>query len=53
MNDLGLFQGGGKRVAVANAHEELRSLTDVVVAMNDDDGVGHYINETLAIGVKG
>ncbi|OGX60890.1 MAG: hypothetical protein A2189_04205, partial [Paenibacillus sp. RIFOXYA1_FULL_44_5] len=52
LNDVGLFLGGGTRVAVANAHEELKGLADIVVGMNDEDGVGHYINSELKIGVK-
>jgi hypothetical protein len=47
-NDLPMFRWAGfGRVAVANAHPEVRALADEVIASNDDDGVAHYLDAML------
>lgn len=43
LNDLGLFAAGGHRIAVGNAHSELQSLADEVIASNDEDAVAQYL----------
>lgn len=47
LNDLGLFAAGGHRIAVKNAHRELKSRADEVIASNDDDAVAHYLARHL------
>jgi len=34
LNDIGLFRGAGKRIAVANAHQELRSMANEIIGTN-------------------
>lgn len=43
LNDLGLFAAAGQRVAVANAHPDLKAMADRVVASHDEDGVARHI----------
>jgi len=43
LNDLGLFAAAGQRVAVANAHPDLKAMADRVVASHDENGVARYI----------
>lgn len=47
LNDIGLFASGGHRVAVGNAHSQLRSRADEVIGSNDEDAVADYIARTL------
>ncbi|WP_300361218.1 HAD family hydrolase [Hydrogenimonas sp.] len=43
-NDLGLFAAAGRRIAVANAIDELKKMADVVLPWtNDEDAVAKYI----------
>ena len=47
-NDLPMFRWAGfGRVAVANAHPEVRALADEITASNDDDGVAVYLDAML------
>ncbi len=43
LNDMGLFQAGGKRIAVGNAHEQLKEIADEVIGSNEEDAVAAYI----------
>ncbi|WP_409343011.1 HAD hydrolase family protein [Paenibacillus sp. MBLB4367] len=43
LNDIGLFEAAGTRIAVANAQEKLKQMADRVVESNDEDGVARYI----------
>ncbi|ULL15633.1 haloacid dehalogenase [Paenibacillus sp. H1-7] len=43
LNDIGLFQAAGKKIAVANAQPQLKTLADEVIAANSDDGVARFI----------
>jgi 5-amino-6-(5-phospho-D-ribitylamino)uracil phosphatase len=43
LNDTGMFEIAGNRVAVANAHPDLFELSTHTVPCNDDDGVAQYI----------
>ncbi|MEU5669631.1 HAD hydrolase family protein [Micromonospora sp. NPDC047753] len=48
-NDLPMFEWAGwSRVAVANAHPELRAVADEVTLRNDDDGVAVYLDRLLS-----
>jgi Cof subfamily protein (haloacid dehalogenase superfamily) len=47
-NDVPMFRWAGfGRVAVANAHPEVRALADEVTLANDDDGVAVYLDALL------
>lgn len=48
-NDVPMFEWAGyRRVAVANAHPEVRRLADEVASSNDEDGVAVYLDAMLA-----
>jgi hypothetical protein len=48
-NDLPMFAWAGwSRVAVANAHAELRAVADELAPANDDDGVAVYLDRLLS-----
>ena len=49
VNDIDLFQAAGRRVAVANAAEELKQQADVVIGSNEEDSVPRYILEDLGL----
>jgi hydroxymethylpyrimidine pyrophosphatase-like HAD family hydrolase len=47
-NDLPMFRWAGfGRLAVANAHPEVRAQADEVILSNDEDGVAHYLDAML------
>ncbi len=48
-NDAPMFRWAGfGRVAVANAHADLRAIADEVTLSNDDDGVAVYLDRLLS-----
>lgn len=47
LNDMGMFEAAGTKVAVANAHTHLLELSSLVVESNDGDGVARYIARAL------
>jgi 5-amino-6-(5-phospho-D-ribitylamino)uracil phosphatase len=47
LNDLGMFEAGGKRLAVSSAHPELQKKADSLISSNDEDGVANYIQGLL------
>ena len=48
-NDLPMFAWAGwGRVAVANAHPEVRAVADELTLTNDDDGVAVYLDRLLS-----
>jgi Cof subfamily protein (haloacid dehalogenase superfamily) len=50
-NDLPMFGWAGwGRVAVANAHPEVRAVADEVTQSNDEDGVAAYLDRLLSNG---
>lgn len=49
INDIGLFEAGGTRIAVRNAHERIRHLADHIVDSNELDGVAHYIEQQMEL----
>jgi Cof subfamily protein (haloacid dehalogenase superfamily) len=49
-NDLPMFRWAGfGRVAVANAHPQLRALADEITLTNDEDGVAAYLDAMLKL----
>ncbi len=50
-NDLPMFGWAGwGRVAVANAHPEVRAMADEITSTNDEDGVAGYLDRLLSNG---
>ncbi len=49
LNDLGLFEVGGKKIAVSNSHEDILKLADEVVGSNNEDGVAKYMDAFLLL----
>jgi Cof subfamily protein (haloacid dehalogenase superfamily) len=47
LNDLGMFEVGGRRLAVSNSRPELQEKADSLIASNDEDGVAYYIQDLL------
>jgi Cof subfamily protein (haloacid dehalogenase superfamily) len=47
LNDMGLFEAAGRKVAVNNAHEAIKRLADMIIESNDEDGVAKYIREQI------
>jgi len=47
INDVQMFRAAGRAVAVANAHETVKSCADEIIASNDEDAVVRYICRTL------
>ncbi|WP_438447174.1 HAD hydrolase family protein [Gorillibacterium sp. sgz5001074] len=47
LNDIGLFEAGGTRVAVANAHPDLIRMADHVTGSHNEDGVARYVLERM------
>ncbi|WP_138754601.1 Cof-type HAD-IIB family hydrolase [Paenibacillus sinopodophylli] len=45
LNDLGMFETAGAKVAVSNAHPALHELATYVALSNDEDGVAVYIKD--------
>jgi Cof subfamily protein (haloacid dehalogenase superfamily) len=49
-NDLPMFRWAGfARIAVANAHPQLRALADEITLTNDEDGVAVYLDAMLTL----
>jgi hydroxymethylpyrimidine pyrophosphatase-like HAD family hydrolase len=47
-NDIGLFEAAGRRIAVANAIEELKRMADIVLERtNDEDAVAHFLKKEV------
>lgn len=43
--DIGMLKLCGKGVAMGNALEEVKSIADVVIGSNDEDGIAEYLAE--------
>lgn len=52
INDVGLFDAGGTRIAVRNAHERILQLADHIIDSNELDGVAHYIEQQMELSGK-
>ncbi|MFE6771725.1 HAD family hydrolase [Streptomyces griseus] len=50
-NDLPMFAGSGHRVAMGNAHPELRAAADEVTLSNAEDGVAVVLERLFGAGV--
>jgi len=47
-NDLGLFRMAGRKIAVANAIEELKAVADLVLPWsNDEEGVARFLQQEV------
>jgi Cof subfamily protein (haloacid dehalogenase superfamily) len=47
-NDIGLFEAAGRRIAVANAIDELKKRADIVLdRTNDEDAVAHFLHKEV------
>lgn len=46
-NDLEMIQYAGLGVAMANAHETIKSCADYVTKSNEEDGVAHMLNKHI------
>ncbi|OXM88004.1 HAD hydrolase family protein [Paenibacillus rigui] len=51
LNDIGLFEAGGTKIAVGNAQPGLKAMADRIIEANSEDGVARYLQEVLE-GVK-
>lgn len=47
LNDLALFEKAGKKVAVSNAHQQLKAQSDIIIDSNEDGGVVKYIESVI------
>ncbi|MFD5690817.1 HAD family hydrolase [Streptomyces rubiginosohelvolus] len=52
-NDLPMFAGSGLRVAMGNAHPELRAAADEVTLSNAEDGVAVVLERLFGTGGRG
>ncbi len=48
-NDMEMLQHAGHGVAVANAREEVKEISQAITLKNTEDGVAHYIKQHLYI----
>lgn len=46
-NDFPLLEAAGLKVAMGNAHKEVREIADIVVPPHNEDGVAYLINKLL------
>lgn len=46
-NDFPLLEATDLKVAMGNAHEEIKAITDIVVPSHDEDGVAYLITKLL------
>jgi Cof subfamily protein (haloacid dehalogenase superfamily) len=46
-NDFPLLEAAGLKVAMGNAHQELKEIADVIVPSYEDDGVAYLIDKLL------
>ncbi|QAY67082.1 HAD family hydrolase [Paenibacillus protaetiae] len=47
LNDRGLFEAAGTKVAVRNAHDAIIAMADVITGSNNEDGVAKYLADKL------
>ncbi|MDF2961858.1 MAG: sugar/pyridoxal phosphate phosphatase YigL [Paenibacillus sp.] len=43
LNDLGLLEAAGTKVAVDNAQQKLKDMADLIIGANSEDGVAKYL----------
>ena len=46
-NDFPLLEAAGLKVAMGNAHKEVREIADIIVPSHDEDGVAYLIDKLL------
>lgn len=47
LNDLGLFETAGTRIAVAGVHPDIAALATARTGGNDEDGVARYLEQWM------
>ncbi|MOA27882.1 Sugar phosphatase YidA [compost metagenome] len=47
LNDAGMFEVAGIKVAVSSAHPRIIEMSSVVVDSNDEDGVAQYVYKAV------
>lgn len=47
INDMEMIQSCGMGIAMGNALPEVKSVADVVTQTNEEDGLAHYLNQTI------
>ncbi|MNZ95512.1 Sugar phosphatase YidA [compost metagenome] len=47
LNDAGMFEVAGIKVAVSNAHPRITEMSSAVIESNDEDGVAKYVYEAV------
>lgn len=47
LNDVGLFEEAGTRIAVSNAHPTIKEMATLVVESNDNNGVAAYLEQII------
>ncbi|WP_456433600.1 HAD-IIB family hydrolase [Nitratifractor sp.] len=53
-NDIGLFTMAGRKIAVANAVEEIKARADIVLPWsNEEEAVARFLDEERALGIGG
>lgn len=45
--DIGMLKVCGKGIAMGNSVNEVKSIADVIIDSNDNDGIAKYLTETL------
>ncbi|MGN1480709.1 HAD family hydrolase [Porcipelethomonas sp.] len=45
LNDIPMFMASDRKIAVGNAHDEIKAAADEVIGTNDSDSVAHWINK--------
>ena len=45
--DIGMLKICGKGIAMGNSVNEVKSIADVIIDSNDNDGIAKYLTETL------
>ena len=51
-NDIGLFEAAGRKIAVANAIDELKQRADIVLPWtNDEDAVARFLERDVGVSV--
>jgi Cof subfamily protein (haloacid dehalogenase superfamily) len=49
LNDIGLLQEAGRKIAVGNAKLELKMIADQIIGTNTDNSVAHYLVEEMQL----
>jgi 5-amino-6-(5-phospho-D-ribitylamino)uracil phosphatase len=50
-NDLEMLEFAGRGIAMGNAIDEAKNIANEVTLTNEEDGIGHYLNEYLNLKV--